>query len=83
MLALHPTETSAALIPALWTGQLQGDLLKAAWTNYDGQALLSTPGQDRARVAVLYRRYGAQQCSTPCQEGDHHFDEHARQAVDQ
>jgi integrase len=52
MLALHRTEISAALILALWTGQLQGDLLKAAWTNYDGQALRVRQGKTGARVAV-------------------------------
>ena len=49
---LHRTEISAALILALWTGQLQGDLLKAAWTNYDGQTLLVRQGKTGARVAV-------------------------------
>jgi integrase len=43
---------SAALLLALWTGQRQGDLLKAAWTNYNGQALRVRQGKTGARVAV-------------------------------
>lgn len=52
MLALHRPDISAALLLALWTGQRQGDLLKAAWTNYDGQALRVRQGKTGARVAV-------------------------------
>lgn len=52
MLALHKPEISAALLLALWTGQRQGDLLKAAWTNYDGQALRVRQGKTGARVAI-------------------------------
>jgi len=52
MLALHRPEISAALLLALWTGQRQGDLLKAAWTNYDGAALRVKQGKTKARVAV-------------------------------
>lgn len=52
MLALHRPEISAALLLALWTGQRQGDLLKAAWPNYDGAALRVRQGKTNARVAV-------------------------------
>lgn len=52
MLALHKPEISAALLLALWTGQRQGDLLKAAWTNYDGQTLRVRQGKTGARVAI-------------------------------
>ncbi|WP_411196529.1 tyrosine-type recombinase/integrase [Rhizobium sp.] len=52
MLALHKPDISAALLLALWTGQRQGDLLKAAWTNYDGAALRVRQGKTGARVAV-------------------------------
>lgn len=52
MLALHRPEISAALLLALWTGQRQGDLLKAAWPNYDGAALRVRQGKTGARVAV-------------------------------
>jgi len=52
MLALHKPEISAALLLALWTGQRQGDLLRAAWTNYDGQTLRVRQGKTGARVAI-------------------------------
>lgn len=52
VLALHRPEISAALLLALWTGQRQGDLLTAAWTNYDGAALRVRQGKTGARVAV-------------------------------
>lgn len=52
MLALHRPEISAALLLALWTGQRQGDLLAAAWPNYDGAALRVRQGKTKARVAV-------------------------------
>ena len=32
-----PEHLHLALLLALWTGQRQGDLLRLAWTNYDGQ----------------------------------------------
>ncbi len=52
MLALHKAEISAALLLALWTGQRQGDLLRAAWTNYDGQSLKLRQGKTGARVTI-------------------------------
>lgn len=52
ILALHRPEISAALLLALWTGQRQGDLLRAAWTNYDGAALRVRQGKTGARVAI-------------------------------
>lgn len=52
MLALHRPEISAALLLALWTGQRQGDLLKAEWSSYDGHALRVHQGKTKARVAV-------------------------------
>lgn len=52
MLALHRPEISAALLLALWTGQRQGDLLVAAWPNYDGHALRVRQGKTKARVAI-------------------------------
>jgi len=52
MLALHRPEISAALLLALWTGQRQGDLLRAAWPNYDGRTLRVRQGKTKARVAI-------------------------------
>jgi integrase len=52
MLALHRPEISAALLLALWTGQRQGDLLRASWTLYDGAVLKIRQGKTKARVAV-------------------------------
>lgn len=52
MLSLHRPEISAALLMALWTGQRQGDLLRAAWTNYDGAKLRVRQGKTGARVVI-------------------------------
>ena len=52
MLALHRPEISAALLMALWTGQRQGDLLAAAWPNYDGAKLRVRQGKTGARVVI-------------------------------
>lgn len=45
-------EMLLALEMALWTGQRQGDLLRLAWTAYDGDALRLRQGKTGARVVV-------------------------------
>ncbi|RAL98684.1 integrase [Agrobacterium sp. MS2] len=52
VLSLHKPDISAALLLALWTGQRQGDILAAAWTNYDGSALRVRQGKTGARVVI-------------------------------
>ncbi|WP_246661057.1 tyrosine-type recombinase/integrase [Rhizobium sp. ERR 1071] len=52
LFSVAPAEIKAAVVFALWTGQRQSDLLKAEWTNYDGQALRVRQGKTGARVAV-------------------------------
>lgn len=41
-----------ALMLALWTGQRQGDLLRLAWSNYDGSTVRLRQGKTAARVAI-------------------------------
>lgn len=41
-----------ALIMALWTGQRQGDLLRAPWSAYDGKRLRIRQGKTGARVSI-------------------------------
>lgn len=45
-------EMQRALIVALHTGQRQGDLLKLAWTNYDGQMLSLRQSKGDRRVFI-------------------------------
>ena len=40
-----PIEMQRALILALHTGQRQGDILRLAWTNYDGAVLTLRQGK--------------------------------------
>ncbi|MCP8884505.1 tyrosine-type recombinase/integrase [Devosia sp. XJ19-1] len=47
-----PIEMQRALILALHTGQRQGDLLKLAWTNYDGQRISLRQNKGTRRVYV-------------------------------
>lgn len=47
-----PVELQRALILALHTGQRQGDLLKLAWTNYDGEAISLRQAKGDRRVYV-------------------------------
>jgi integrase len=44
-----PIEMQRALIIALHTGQRQGDILKLAWTGYDGSSLALRQGKSRRR----------------------------------
>jgi integrase len=48
-MAVAPLELQRAMILALHTGQRQGDLLKLAWTNYDGQVITLRQGKSRRR----------------------------------
>lgn len=47
-----PVELQRALILALHTGQRQGDLLKLAWSNYDGEAISLRQAKSDRRVYV-------------------------------
>ncbi|MEI9403387.1 tyrosine-type recombinase/integrase [Mesorhizobium argentiipisi] len=51
-LASAPKHLHLALILALWTGQRQGDLLRLAWTQYDGKVIRLQQGKTGARVQV-------------------------------
>jgi integrase len=51
-LASAPQHLHLPLVLALWTGQRQGDLLKLAWTQYDGEKIRLQQGKTGARVAV-------------------------------
>ena len=44
-----PLELQRALVLALHTGQRQGDILKMAWTNYDGSAISLRRGKRRRK----------------------------------
>src|SRR5262245_16931966 len=46
-MAVAPVEMQRAMILALHTGQRQGDLLRLAWTNYDGQVITLRQGKSR------------------------------------
>lgn len=47
-----PVEMQRALILALHTGQRQGDLLKLAWTNYDGASIKLRQSKGDRRVTI-------------------------------
>ncbi len=46
---VHNVHNSSALIIALHTGQRQGDILRLAWSNYDGRAITLRQGKSRRR----------------------------------
>ncbi|WP_245304981.1 tyrosine-type recombinase/integrase [Rhizobium leucaenae] len=52
MLAVATPEVRMALLLALWTGQRQGDLLRAPWSAYDGKTLKVRQGKTGARVVI-------------------------------
>lgn len=52
LLAKAPVHLHLALMLALWTGQRQGDLLKLAWSNYDGKAIRLRQSKTGTRVVV-------------------------------
>ena len=45
-------ELQLALIAALWLGQRQGDLLRLAWTNYDGTCVRLRQSKSKKRVTI-------------------------------
>ena len=47
-----PRHLHLPLMLALWTGQRQGDLLKLAWSNYDGTHIRLRQSKTSARVAI-------------------------------
>jgi integrase len=47
-----PEHLRLALMLALWTGQRQGDLLRLAWSAYDGTRIRLTQGKTGVRVMV-------------------------------
>lgn len=51
-LASAPKHLHLPLIIALWTGQRQGDLLRLAWTQYDGRVIRLQQSKTGARVQV-------------------------------
>lgn len=50
--ATAPSCLGLALLMALWTGQRQGDLLRAPWSAYDGKTLRIRQSKTGARVIV-------------------------------
>lgn len=51
-MAAAPVELQRALILALHTGQRQGDLLRLAWSNYDGALVSLRQGKSGRRVEI-------------------------------
>lgn len=47
-----PVHLHLALLLALWTGQRQGDLLRLAWSNYDGECIRLRQGKGGKRVTI-------------------------------
>ncbi|MGU3496379.1 tyrosine-type recombinase/integrase [Xanthobacteraceae bacterium A53D] len=47
-----PPHLHLAILLAIWTGQRQGDLLKLAWSNYDGQFLRLRQSKTGVRVKI-------------------------------
>lgn len=52
MIAVASEPLQMALLMALWTGQREGDLLRAAWGAYDGKRLRVRQGKTGARVTI-------------------------------
>lgn len=52
LVAVAGPEVRMALMMALWTGQRQGDLLRAPWSAYDGKTLKVRQGKTGARVVI-------------------------------
>ncbi|MDP2295995.1 MAG: integrase [Pseudolabrys sp.] len=46
------SELSLALMPALWTGQRQGDLLQLPWSAYDGQSIRLQQSKTGRRLVI-------------------------------
>jgi integrase len=51
-LAKAPSHLHLALMLAIWTGQRQGDLLRLAWSNYDGKTIRLQQSKAGARVVI-------------------------------
>jgi integrase len=51
-LASAPAHLHLALLLGLWTGQRQGDLLRMAWTQYDGKVIRLRQSKTGARVVI-------------------------------
>lgn len=51
-LAISPAHLHLPLTLALWTGQRQGDLLRLAWSAYDGRYICLQQGKTGARVMI-------------------------------
>ncbi|WP_342587589.1 site-specific integrase [Pararhizobium arenae] len=51
-IASAPRHLHLPLMLALWTGQRQGDLLKLAWTQYDGEVIRLKQGKTGMRVVI-------------------------------
>jgi integrase len=51
-MAVAPLEMQQAMILALHTGQRQGDLLRLAWTNYDGATISLRQGKSRRHAVA-------------------------------
>jgi len=47
-----PAALRLALMLALWTGQREGDLLRAPWSAYDGKSIKIRQGKTGARVVI-------------------------------
>ena len=47
-----PVHLHLPLLLALWTGQRQGDLLRLAWSAYDGSSLRLRQSKTGARVVI-------------------------------
>jgi integrase len=47
-----PAHLHLALLLGLWTGQRQGDLLRLAWTQYDGKVIRLRQSKTGARVVI-------------------------------
>jgi integrase len=52
LLAVASPEITLALVLALWTGQRQGDLLRLAWSSYDGTHVRLRQSKTGRRVAM-------------------------------
>jgi integrase len=50
--AVANPELQFALVAALWLGQRQSDLLRLAWTNYDGTHVKLRQGKGKKRVTI-------------------------------
>jgi integrase len=52
VLAVAPEQIKLAPVPALWTGQRQGDLLRLPWSSYDGTHIRLRQSKTGRRIAM-------------------------------